>query len=295
MARKRNPQRDEAKQMWLESGKQIKLAEIAAKLDTLPSTIRKWKSQDRWDDETNESAPNDKGSVPLRHASMKGNKNATGNKGGKGAPLGNDYAKGNAGGGAPPRNENALKTGEYQTIMWGYLSDEEIALFQSIPDDPLVQITATIKELEIRKYRMAGLLDKAKKELTPSQKKTLKQLREVPYIQDVKGKKVRVEREELVVIEEREETLRKLDDVLRIEDALTRITNQLVKAIKQKSDLKQAELKNGLIRAQTSVNKEKLFKPEPEQIISDNTNTKPNFDGLSTEELRAYAASLSRR
>lgn len=41
--------------------------------------------------------------------------------------------------------------------MWGYLSDEEIALFQSIPDDPITQITATIKELEIRKYRMAGL------------------------------------------------------------------------------------------------------------------------------------------
>lgn len=289
MARKRNPLRDEAKQMWLESNKQIKLAEIAAKLDTLPSTIRKWKSQDRWDDEINESAPNNKGSAPLRHASMKGNKNATGNKGGKGAPLGNDYAKGNAGGGAPPRNENALKTGEYQTIMWGYLSDDEIELFQSIPDDPIVQITATIKELEIRKYRMAGLLDKAKNELTPSQKKTLKQLREVPYIQDVQGKKVRVEREELVVVEEREETLRKLDDVLRIEDALTRVTNQLVKAIKQKSDLELASARKKLIQTQTDVNKEKLYRPSTVEDEKVENKAPPDMTQLSIEELRNLA------
>ncbi|MBC1935191.1 hypothetical protein HCA69_02350 [Listeria grandensis] len=285
MAQKRNPLRDDAKRMWLESGGQLKLAEIAAKLEKPPSTIRKWKSQDRWDNDINESAPNDKGSAPLRSKAMLGNKNATGNKGGKGAPKGNDYAKGNAGGGAPVRNENALKTGEYQTIMWGYLSDDEIELFQSIPDDPIVQITATIKELEIRKYRMAGLLDKAKNELTPSQKKTLKQLREVPYIQDVQGKKVRVEREELVVVEEREETLRKLDDVLRIEDALTRVTNQLVKAIKQKSDLEQVEVRNSLIRSQTSLNKEKMIKPEL-------TDKSPNFSKMSDEELRDYARLL---
>ncbi|MBA3926552.1 phage terminase small subunit [Listeria rustica] len=290
MAQKRNPQRDEAKQMWLESGKQIKLAEIAAKLETLPSTIRKWKSQDRWDDETNESAPNDKGSAPLRHASMKGNKNATGNKGGKGAPLGNDYAKGNAGGGAPPRNENAVKTGEYQTIMWGYLSDEEIALFQSIPDDPLVQITATIKELEIRKYRMAGLLDKAKKELTPSQKKTLKQLQEVPYIQDVKGTKVRVSREELSIVEEREESVDIFNRILSIEDALTRVTNQLVKAIKQKSDLELASARKKLIQTQTDVNKEKLYRPSTVEDEKVENKAPPDMTQLSIEELRNLAS-----
>lgn len=49
MARKRDPARDEAKRMWLESGKKLPLKDIAAKLGKPPSQVRKWKSLDGWD------------------------------------------------------------------------------------------------------------------------------------------------------------------------------------------------------------------------------------------------------
>ncbi|EUJ24752.1 hypothetical protein PGRAN_02615 [Listeria grandensis FSL F6-0971] len=257
MAQKRNPLRDEAKQMWLESGGLLKLAEIAAKLEKPPSTIRKWKSQDKWDKDINESAPNDKGSAPLRSKAMLGNKNATGNKGGKGAPKGNDYAKGNAGGGAPPSNENALKTGEFRTIVWEQLSDAQKELFDSIPDDPIKQITATIKEYEVRKHGIIILLNQA--------------------------------REDLAEIEEQEEAAHQVDKILSIEDALTRVTNHLVKAIKQKSDLELASARKKLVQTQTDVNKEKLYRPSTVEDEKVENKAPPDMTQLSIEELRNLA------
>ncbi|MED5742921.1 hypothetical protein, partial [Enterobacter hormaechei] len=46
-------------------------------------------------------------------------------------------------------------------------------------------------------------------------------------------------------------TFRKLDDILAIEDALTRISNQLTKAIKQQEELVTRGIKLQLLNAQT--------------------------------------------
>lgn len=54
MARKRDPARDEVKQMWLESSKKLPLKDIAAKLGKPPSQVRKWKSLDGWDSSENQ-------------------------------------------------------------------------------------------------------------------------------------------------------------------------------------------------------------------------------------------------
>jgi hypothetical protein len=97
MARPRNPKRDEAFRLWKESNGTKALKEIAAELDVGDSQIRKWKNQDRWEDQLN-------GNVTKRGA-PKGSKNARGNKGGK-APPGNQNAKGNKGGAAPARAED---------------------------------------------------------------------------------------------------------------------------------------------------------------------------------------------
>ncbi|MDT2010680.1 phage terminase small subunit-related protein [Carnobacterium divergens] len=85
MARQRNPLRDKAKQIWLESNGETPLVDIAIELDKSSSTIRKWKSTDKWDDELKGSAPLNKRSAPLRN-----NQNTIENKGG-----------------APPNNQNA--------------------------------------------------------------------------------------------------------------------------------------------------------------------------------------------
>lgn len=46
-------------------------------------------------------------------------------------------------------------------------------------------------------------------------------------------------------------THRKIDDILSIEDSLTRISNQLAKAIKQMNELYMNEYRTDLIKAQT--------------------------------------------
>ncbi|EAC7079376.1 TerS [Listeria monocytogenes] len=88
MARARNPNRDIAKKMWLDSDKTMPLVEIASKLNCKPSQIRKWKSEDNWSDNGNSNVTNQK----ERYYSMKGNGNAKNNKGGA-APKGNQNAR----------------------------------------------------------------------------------------------------------------------------------------------------------------------------------------------------------
>lgn len=49
MARPRSPARDKAKQLWLESGKNRLLKDIAEALQVSEEQVRKWKNQDKWD------------------------------------------------------------------------------------------------------------------------------------------------------------------------------------------------------------------------------------------------------
>jgi uncharacterized protein YjcR len=81
MSRERSPDRAKALKTWLNSGREMKPAEIAAKLGISAALVRKWKSMDKW-----EEHPEPKRGAP------KGNRNAKGNRGGKGGPPGNDKA-----------------------------------------------------------------------------------------------------------------------------------------------------------------------------------------------------------
>lgn len=81
MSREQSPDRKKAAQLWLKSKRTMKPAEIAAKIGVSAALIRKWKSLDKWDElpEPRKGAP-------------RGNRNAKGNKGGPGGPIGNDKA-----------------------------------------------------------------------------------------------------------------------------------------------------------------------------------------------------------
>lgn len=64
MARARDPNREKAKQMYLESSGEKPLKDIATELGKSDSQIRKWKNQDHWDDELNGNVTNEtKGNV----------------------------------------------------------------------------------------------------------------------------------------------------------------------------------------------------------------------------------------
>lgn len=140
MARERSPNRDKAKKMYLDSKGEIKLVDIAATLNIKDSQVRKWKSQDKWDDEL-------KGALPKKR-SVSINQNSSENKclsGGEdkfegegktnsrkiGAPKGNKNALGNKGGpGGPYRNKKAEKHGFFSK----YLPEDTLDILTEIEE-----------------------------------------------------------------------------------------------------------------------------------------------------------------
>lgn len=238
MARPRDPRRDEAFRLWKESSGTKKLKDIADELGVSSSTVRKWKAIDKWEDKIKGSAPKSNGSAPFRPGAPIGNKNAKGNKGGN-APPGNENAKGNA---APKGNKNSARTGEYETIMWDFLNEDERQLFGEIETDPLFQIDLTIRELNLRERRMMQRISRIENGLSEKQRRVLQQMRKVKDIvqtPDKNGlvKPVPVMNERLVVTEIEETEMRAIDDILNIEEALTRVTDKRLKAIRQKYDM----------------------------------------------------------
>ena len=271
MARKRDPRRDEAKKIWLDSGGKKVLKELASELNVSDSQIRKWKSVDKWAEEL-------KGNV------TKSNSNVT-NKGG--APPGNKNAKGNKGGSPPKGNKNAIKTGEYETIFADMLSDEEKNIYSNMNDDPFFILDEEIRILKIRQYRMLKRIKNAEAGLNDEEVERLQQLRKVKEPSAIDGKMVTVKREVLKDVQITRKTFRKLDDILAIEDALTRISNQLTKAIKQQEELVTRGIKLQLLNAQTE-------KAEADAKIASNNADKLTVGGRANELLEALLNVKSR-
>ncbi|MFS1045124.1 phage terminase small subunit [Enterococcus faecium] len=238
MARQRDPRRDEAKRIWLESNGEKQLKEIASELNVSDSQVRKWKSQDKWSAELKSNVTNGKSNVT--------------NQGG--APIGNQNAKGNKGNSraSPPvGNKNALKTGEYETIFFETLSDEEKDIYSSLNDDPSFVLSEEIRLLKIRQFRMMKRIQKAEAGLNDEEVERLQQLRKIKTPIEKNGKKLEIKREIMQDVQISRKTYRKIDDILSIEDSLTRISNQLAKAIKQLEDITLNETRRGLLERQT--------------------------------------------
>lgn len=242
MARERSPERDKAKQMWLESGGTMKLKDIATALSIADNKVRKWKALDKWDAALNGSAPIEKkGSAPRRGA-PKGNKNAIGNRGG--APPGNQNAKGNSGGaGGPFGNKKAVTTGEYETIWMDALEVDEQELIDQIDTDPVQQADEAIKLLTIRERRMLQRIGKLMNGLTEKQRRVLyelKAIKEVMTVHDEKtgiNKTIPVTRNDLVESQIEETSYRAIEDIRSLEEALTRVQDKKLKAIDLKNKL----------------------------------------------------------
>ena len=147
MPRARSPDRDRAKQLWLESGKKRMLKEIAAELGVSETQVRKWKSQDRWDGDG-------KGTLPKESAKGKGNVT----KKPRGAPKGNQNAVGNHGG-APKGNTNSMKHGAYRQIFDGILSEEEHVFVENMSFNQADLIRQEIATLTTReRYLMQEII-----------------------------------------------------------------------------------------------------------------------------------------
>lgn len=222
MARQRDPRRDEARKIWIKSDGKKLLKEIAEELGVSDSQIRKWKSIDKWTEELKGNVTNGKSNVTNRGGAPPGNKNAEGNRG-------------NSQAAAPLGNKNALKTGEYETIFADYLSDEEKGIYQSITEDPFFVLSEEIRLLKIRQRRMMKRIADTEAGLSEKETEQLFELRGRKTLVESKksGQKIQVEVPDLVLTEMKEHSFRKIDDVLSIEEALTRVSAQLQRAVKQ--------------------------------------------------------------
>ena len=274
MARKRDPRRDQAKETWLKSNGKKVLKELANELNVSDSQIRKWKSIDKWADELKGNVTNSKSNVTNKGGAPPGNKNAVGNKGNKSASP-------------PKRNKNAVKTGEYETIFADLLSDEEKDIYSKLNDDPFFILDEEIRILKIRQYRMLKRIKDAEAGLNDEEVERLQQLRKVKEPSVIDGKMVTVKREVLKDVQITRKTFRKLDDILAIEDALTRISNQLTKAIKQQEELVTRGIKLQLLNAQTE-------KAEADAKIASNNADKLTAGGRANELLEALLNVKSR-
>lgn len=121
--------------MYLEAGGEISTKELAIEAEVTQARIRKWKSEDKWDEELNKK----------KRGGQRGNKNAAGH-------------------GAAPRNQNAVKHGAYKTVYFDELTEEERELIESVTLDTQTNMlrelqTLIAKENDLKKriaeYRRA--------------------------------------------------------------------------------------------------------------------------------------------
>lgn len=242
MARQRDPRRDEAFKLFKKSNGTITNREISEKLSVPGKTISAWKSRDKW----NEVLQKDECSTSNNHCS-------TTNKGG--APIGNQNAvgnKGNSRASPPVGNKNALKTGEYETIFYETLSDKEKDIYSNLNNDPSFVLSEEIRLLKIRQLRMMKRIKEAESGLNDEEVDRLQQLRKIKMPIEKDGKKLEIKREVMQDVQVSRKTYRKIDDILSIEDALTRISNQLTKAIKQLNALATEESRNKVYNNQAN-------------------------------------------
>jgi len=287
--RPRNPDRDKAFQIWSNSGGTAKLKDIANEIGVPDSRIRKWKTEDNWDERIKERSDinkgallNAKGSAPKRGA-PKGNHNAAGH----GAPKGNKNAVGNSGGsGGPVGNKKAVTTGEYESIWFDCLTKEEQALCDAINTDTLAQVEEDIRLISIRERRMMERIKKIASGLTEKQRKVLQELVKekvaVPVTHEVTGetKIVTVDQAKMVVTEITETEYRVIDDILKLEEALTRVQEKKTRLLALKHSIEVSE----------SIEVEKLKISKARLLLDIETTKGENKENQHVDALRRKMA-----
>lgn len=145
-----------------------------------------------------------------------------------------------AGGGAPQRNTNAVKTGEYQSIWMDALTPEQAEVLERISLDPVQQAEEEIRLFSWREREMMLRIRNLKEGLTEKQRRVLQErvtVKEPVQVHDEKSgvtKTIVLSRNELATTEIEETEFRVIEDILRIEEALTRVQDKKAKWVELK-------------------------------------------------------------
>lgn len=209
MARPRNPLRDRAKKLWLQSCGNRTCSGIAAELGIPASRVRKWKSEDAWEKER----------PPGKPGAPKGNTNAVGNRGGPGAEAG---------------NKRALMTGEFESIFYDSLDDGEKEMLNHLVNDKKELLRHQINILMVRERKMMQKLSELRSG-SPMLERRERWNKEL----------INVGSAYLIKPNVGVSTLNEAADerILRIEEALTRIQAELRRCVDSLRQLDESELK----------------------------------------------------
>lgn len=231
MSREKSPLREQAFKLWCEGNRTRKLSSIAKELGIQSSLVRKWKHIDNWEERPDPG--------PKRRGAPRGNKNAIGNKGG----------------GAPERNKNAMTHGEYLTIWEDVLDPEERVKLMFVETDPLKQVDNHIRFFELRERRMLQLRANIVNGVEDDEIQSIyqlakKQIGEIPEFDD-EGylEMVPVRGEVMTEVQRTKKKRSKLEQILAIEDALTRVQEKKMKAIDLKCKIEARQLSDEETRA----------------------------------------------
>ena len=133
MGRPRNPERDKSMKRYLESDGKIETSELAKMAGVPEVRIRKWKSEDGWDEALKKK--------PKKRGGQKGNKNAAGKTPAK---------KG---------NKNAVTHGAFARAGYEDIDPEQAAVIRNIgTPTAMSQMMEELQALYVRKAYLEGLL-----------------------------------------------------------------------------------------------------------------------------------------
>lgn len=138
MARAPDPRIAQAKDLYFAG---IKLVEIARQLSLPEGTVRRWKCTHKWDQAGGERSG--------KAGGKKSERSEKGIKRKRGAQPGNKNSSG-----GPPGNKKAVKTGEFEALLFDCLDEDEKRLVAGTPKDKQRLLLQEIGLSSVRERRM---------------------------------------------------------------------------------------------------------------------------------------------
>lgn len=229
MARARSPSSIEAERLYQDG---MKLVDIAKKIGVPDSTVRRWKSTQKWDESEGEQSK--------KKETERSDKKKPNARKPKGAPRGNKNAAGHAPS-TPKRNKNAETHGSYSKVYWDTLDDEELGMIESMGDSEEEHLLMQLQMFSLRERRLMQRI-KHYRELEVENHglsvKAASKTKKVEDVTDFDGESVGAGKYKKVTETSVTHTEAVMSSIMTLEAELTKVQRAKTKAIEALSRLR---------------------------------------------------------